>query len=160
MDISSNLLSWFCSYLSDRKKRVVLNGQDSYWVSINAGVPQGSILGPMLFLILINDNVDEVNCKTKLFADDSSLYAIVDRPLLVSIYLNSDMQIIHRWAERWMVTFNPKKTKSMIVSRKLDPDHHPWLHMAGNVIKIVDSHKHLGLTYSNTGKCVRRHLYV
>ena len=91
----------------------------------------------MLFLIFINDIVDEVNCNIKLFADDTSVYAIVDSPLLASIYLNSDMQIIHRWAERWMVTLYPKKTESMIVSRKLDPDHHPRLHMAGNVIKIV-----------------------
>ena len=130
---------------------MVLNWQESSRVSIYAGVPQGSISGPMLFLIFINAIVDEVNCNIKLFADDTNLYPTVDSPLLASICLNSDMQIIHRWAERWMVTFNPKKTKSMIVSRKLDPDHHPWLHMAGNVIKIVDSHKHLGLTYFNSG---------
>ena len=76
--IKNNLLNWFHSYLSDRRQRVCIDGYHSTWKSINAGVPQGSILGPYLFLLFINDIVDVVSNKIKLFADDTSLYCIVD----------------------------------------------------------------------------------
>jgi hypothetical protein len=69
--IKGNLLTWFGSYLSDRKQQ---SGYYSTWNSINAGVPQGSILGPLLFLLFINDIVDVVSNSMKLFDDDTSLY--------------------------------------------------------------------------------------
>ena len=69
--ISGHLLKWFEHYLSDRQQRVVINGKTSSY--LNAGVPQGSILGPLLFLVYINDIVSELNCNIRLFADDTSL---------------------------------------------------------------------------------------
>ena len=75
---SERLLKWFSSYLSDRCQRVVINGQASGWTYIKAGVPQGSMLGPLLFLIYINDIVNELHASVRLFADDTSLYIIVD----------------------------------------------------------------------------------
>ena len=100
--------------LTNRKQRVVINGKESSWKTVNAGVPQGSILGTLLFLIFINDIVDEVNCPIKLFADDTSIYAIVDNPLITSLSLNSHLQKVQNWSNRWLVNFNPKKTESMI----------------------------------------------
>jgi hypothetical protein len=72
--IDGNLLSWVTDYLDDRKQKVVSSG----WEGIDAGVPQGSVLRPFLFPIYINDIVDDLNCNIKLFADDTSLYVIVD----------------------------------------------------------------------------------
>ncbi len=71
--ITGILFKWFEHYLSGRKQRVVLPGANSLWVAIKAGVPQGSILGPLLFLVFINDIVNELNSTVRLFADDTSL---------------------------------------------------------------------------------------
>ena len=72
--ISGNLLSLLKSFLSSRFQRVVLNGQCSNWLSVQAGVLQGSILGPLLFLIYINDLSGNLQSTVKLFADDTSLF--------------------------------------------------------------------------------------
>ena len=76
--ISGGLLKLFENYLSNREQRVVINGKASSNLKIPAGVPQGSILGPLLFLIYINDIVLELNCCIRLFADDTSLYILVE----------------------------------------------------------------------------------
>ena len=73
-------------------------------------------LRSLLFPIFINDIVDEVNFPIKLFADDTSIYAIVDNPLITSLSLNSNLQKVQNWSNRWLVNFNPKKTESMIIS--------------------------------------------
>ena len=79
--VSGSLLTWFSDYLNDRKQRVVLPGASSSWTSVKAGVPQGSILGPLLFLLYINDIVEDINSSIRRFADDTSLYIIVDDPI-------------------------------------------------------------------------------
>ena len=109
MGCSNRVVKWFESYLSQRRQRVVINGQSSDWVHILAGVPQGSILGPLLFLIYINDIVKHIGCSIRLFADDTSLYIIVDCPLQSAQLLNTDLQTISDWAAAWLVTFNPLK---------------------------------------------------
>ena len=75
--ISGKLLSVLSDFLKDRKQRVILNGQVSSWTDVNAGVPQESILGPLLFLIYINDLADGFSSDEKLFTDDTSLFSVV-----------------------------------------------------------------------------------
>ena len=82
--ISDKILNIITDFLSFRKQRVVLNGQASPWVSIEAGVPQGSILGPLLFLIYINDLSDDLSITAKLFADNTSLFSIVQNFLTLA----------------------------------------------------------------------------
>ncbi len=96
--------------MSNRVQRVALNGCFSDWKPIAAGVPQGSILGPLLFLVFINDIVCDINACIKLFADDTSLYVIVDTPGNAAAILN--IEKIHNWASRWHVRFNAQKTES------------------------------------------------
>ena len=95
----------------------MLPGSSSDWVTITAGVPQGSTLGPLLFLVYINGIVNEINSVIRLFADDTSLYIIVDSPEEASDTLNQDLEKIPTWADKLLVSFNPKKTESIIISR-------------------------------------------
>ena len=89
--ISGSLLQWFTDYLHNRKQRVVLPEANSEWASVNPGVPKGSILGPLLFLLYINDIVEDIDSTIRLFADDTSLYIIVDNPAESANQLNSDL---------------------------------------------------------------------
>jgi len=146
--ITGPLLSWFTSYLKDRNQRVLIKGQHSEWGQIGAGVPQGSVLGPLLFLVYINDLVECVNCHIKLFADDTTLFMMLDDENLSANVLNDNLCKVKDWADRWLVTFNPTKTESMVISNKRSSVHPPLYY--GNVqIQEVDTHKHLGLTFSS-----------
>ena len=77
MGVSGQLLNLLENYLTNRHQRVLLNGQNSAWAPVLAGVPQGSILGPLLFLIYINDLPNGLKANAKLFADGTSLFTIV-----------------------------------------------------------------------------------
>ena len=94
---------WFENYLTDRIQRVPIQGGSSDWVSVNAGVPQGSILGLLLFLLYINDIVHEINSSIRLFADNTSIYIIVDFPDSAAQILNIDLERIAYWAAKWLV---------------------------------------------------------
>ncbi|MEW8546207.1 MAG: reverse transcriptase family protein, partial [Candidatus Thiodiazotropha sp.] len=146
---SGDILEWFSSYLSNRRQRVCFKGTSSSWMHINAGVPQGSILGPTLFLIFINDIVQNIRTNIRLFADDTSLFKIVDCPINAAIELNIDLNNIFKWARKWLVDFNAAKTVSLIISKKRIKPNHPELFMGNSSIKEVNQHKHLGLVFSS-----------
>ena len=147
--ITGDLLNWISSYLHNRKQRVCLPGSLSAWKHIEAGVPQGSILGPLLFLILyINDIINDISSNIRLFADDTSLYIIVRDPARAAETLNTDIRSITSWADKWLVKFNPKKTESLLISRKSTRLNHPSVYMRDCLIPEVDFHKHLGLNLS------------
>ena len=119
--ISGNLLNLLSNFLSNRKERVVLNGQTSSWTDVNAGVSQGSILGSFLFLIFINDLADGVSSNVKLFADDTSLFSVVHNANTTAKELYNDLVKISRWPYQWKMSFNPdhsKQGQEIIFSRK------------------------------------------
>ena len=95
--ISGSLLTLFENYLCNRKQRVVLNGSCSDFFTIESGVPQGSVLGPLLFLIYINDLETNIKSNIKFFADDTMLFSIVNDPLISAIDLNHDLNGIQQW---------------------------------------------------------------
>ena len=120
--VEGELLSLLKNYLQNREQRVVLNGQTSGWRKINSGVPQGSVLGPLLFLIYINDLPDGIISMCKIFADDTSLFSkVLDINKSVT-ELNTDLEKISQWAYQWKMQFNPdpnKQANEIIFSRKL-----------------------------------------
>ena len=109
--ISGNLLKLSRDFLYCCKQRVVLNGQNSSWENVNAGVPQGSILGPLLFLIYINDLSNGVSSSYKLFVDDTSLFSVVNDIQSSAATLHNDLTVISDWAFQWKIIFNPDMIK-------------------------------------------------
>jgi len=134
--ISGLLLSWLKDYLSNRSQAVCVDGVQSRSQAINAGVPQGSVLGPTLFLIFINDLLECTTNPIHSFVDDSTLHACPppgspsDARQQIADSLESDLAKIDEWGKKWLVTFNASKTTQLIVSRRTDQKH-PVLHFQG-----------------------------
>ena len=125
-----------------------MNSTSSSWGNVSAGVPQGSILGPLMFLIYINDLTDDLNCIVELFADDTSLFTIVKDPKTAADDMNHDLNLIQPWANKWRMSFNPdprKQAIELIFSTKRDNSDHPMLHFNNLRVTKLDKHKLLGL---------------
>ena len=137
--IWGNLSSTLTDFLEVRKQRVVLNGQLSSWPNIETGVPQGSILGPLLFSIYINDLSDGLTTNVRLFADDVSLFFVVDNINLSATNLNSDLTKINDWANQWKMTFDldpNKQAQEVIFSGKINKITHPPLNFKNNSVQV------------------------
>lgn len=144
--IGGKLLDWFSDYLYGRLQRVVINGQCSEWQEIKAGVPQGSVLGPTLFLIFINDIIYVVrHCKIRMFADDTCLIIEVDNREETADLINEDLEAIDAWSKQWLVNFSASKTKSLIVSTKKDSADNPPVTFNGQLIDEVKAYTYLGV---------------
>ena len=146
--ISGNLLNLLEDFLKERKQRAVLNGQVSTWTNINAGVPQGFILGPLLFLIYINDLTEGLTTNVKLFSDDTSLFSVVHDTQTSANDLSKDLKIINNWAFQWKMNFDPDSNKQAhenIFSRKAKEICHPPLVFNNTNVSQSSSQKHLGV---------------
>ena len=140
-----NILNGF---LANRKQRVILNGQYSSWVDIRAGVPQGSILGSLLFLIYVNDLPNVLKSKCKLFADDTSLFSVVHDISTSASDINNDLTLISNWAFQWKMSFNPdpsKQAQEIIFSRKKMKSSHTSVYFNNIPVSLTSVHKHLGM---------------
>ena len=130
---------------------VTLNSATSSLLSVNAGVPQGSVLGPLLFLVYVNDIAENLLSLVRLFADDSSLFFSATNLKDIKGVINHDLSLISEWAKKWLVDFNPIKTVAMLFS--LRPiDALPLLNFNNSIIDFVENHKHLGITFSCNGQ--------
>ena len=117
--INGNLLNWFTDYLSNRYQRVVINGQYSTWRLISAGVPQGSVLGPLMFLVYINDIIHAVkHCNFRMFADDTCIFREFEDHIDSTYKINQDLLSISECARKWKITFSAKKTKSFLMTNR------------------------------------------
>ena len=121
--ISGNLLKLLRNFLSERRQRVVFNGQTSKWTNVTAGVPQGSIVGALLLLIYINDLSEGLFTNAKLFADDTFLFSVVHDNQTSANVLNKYLEMIDNWAFQRKMNFNPDPTKQsqeviLVVKRK------------------------------------------
>ena len=114
--VTNKLCKWSAEFLMGRKQKVIVNGVDSTWQDVLSGVPQGSVLGPLYFIIFINDLPDIVHNFIALFADDAKLFSAIQN-VEDRRHLHHDLVQLHEWASRWQLKFNAKKCKVMHLGR-------------------------------------------
>ncbi len=119
--VTGHLKAWILNWLSQRRQRVVLDGKFSTWETVISGVPQGSVLGPVLFIIFINDIDEGLQNSVFTFADDLKLVSCVDDEHEVQS-LQEDINILHNWSIKWKMKFNPKKCAIMHFGRNNVPE--------------------------------------
>ena len=117
--IQGPLLSWLRSFLTFRYQRVVLRGHHSSWTPVLSGVPQGTVLGPILFLIYINDISQNIMSNTKLFADDMKVYRILRDTKEDVEELQKDLIRLEAWSNDWQLKFNIDKCEAMRISKRM-----------------------------------------
>ena len=144
------LLLLLKNYLHNREQKVALNGQTSEQKRIYSGVPQGSVLGPLLFLIYINDLPDGITSMCKVFADDTFLFSKVLDVNKSVVELNADLEKINQWTYQWKMQFNPdpnKQSNEVIFSRKSISHNlsHPPIKFNERTITKCNHQKHLGI---------------
>ncbi len=145
--IRNNTKNWIRTFLTMRFQRVVVNGKSSDWVPVLSGAPQGTVLGPHLFLLHINDIHQNVSSTTRLFADDCLVYRPIKNTEDERI-LQDDLDTMVKWAETWGMRFNPSKCQTMRITRKRDPGT-PNYRMLGVDLENTDSCQYLGIQLQN-----------
>ena len=150
--VNPDIIDWICSFLSNRKMRVRINNKFSSWISVISGIPQGSILGPLLFIIFIND-LPEVCGEVSnilLYADDAKLFMHIlsqdDRNKLQNMFNN-----VQSWIENWHLSLNIDKCVTVSYGRHIDDSHFYLLHRQGSdfMLQKQDSFKDLGVTFQS-----------
>ena len=147
--IEGNTLKWIEDYLSDRTQRVLVEGATSDFKNVTSGVPQGSILGPLLFLLYINDMASVgTACTLALFADDSKCFKSIVN--LNDCYtLQNDLDKLYNWSRTWKMDFNPTKCKVLSIHRSRNPIIF-YYRMNDVVLEHVSTFKDLGVIIDET----------
>lgn len=141
--VRGKVQNWIKSFLSERLQRVVVNGETSKWHNVESGVPQGTVLGPHLFLLFINDINNSVKGTTRLFADDCLLYHKI-KSSADELSLQKDLDTLVAWADTWGMKFNPSKCNIMRITRKRNPEV-PNYSMLGVNLEVKDEIPYLGV---------------
>ena len=144
--IDGPVLLWVKSFLSCRSQYVVLEGKISISTKVLSGVPQGTVLAPLLFLLYINDLPACVNNKVKLYADDVLLYSFI-KSESDCMALQEDLDKLTEWADMWLMDFNPKKCEHLRITNKHSPVIYSYF-LGNTVITEVIHTKYLGVTFA------------
>ena len=136
--------TWIKAFLTDRQQSVVVNGAASSKVSVKSGVPQGSVLGPALFLAYINDLPEQLSSRTKLFADDTAVYRLTATARDHNL-LQEDLQKLENWEQQWDMAFHPGKCTTLPVTKKRNPAKSEYT-LHGHTLETVQEAKYLGIT--------------
>lgn len=148
--IRGNINNWIRNFLMNRHQRVVIDGVSSLPCSVDSGVPQGTVLGPLLFLCHINDLPKSVTSQVRLFADDCLLYRTV-KSLDDHLKLQQDLDSLQKWAQTWGMKFNEAKCYIMSIHRKKQPSNYNYL-LNNQILEQVSENPYLGVIISDNLK--------
>ena len=160
--ICRNLLQFMISFLDSTKQRVFFNGQCSSWGFNTAGVPQGLIIGPLLFLIYANDLTENLQSNLKRFADDTPLFTLTNDPDVTDKQFCEDLNKIKEWAFQWKMSFKPdpsKQAQEVIFTCKVKKVVHPPIFFNNKPVQQVSPQKDLGLIL-DTFLAFDEHIYI
>ena len=146
-DIRENLLKWFESFLIGCTQSLICDGSQSKSIMVTFGVPQGTVLGPLLFLLYVNDLPANLQSSVRLFADDALLYGIISNVDDCN-RLQADLLEPDRWQDRWQMKFNPSKCKIICISTKKSSPLKKYV-FCGSELDQVDSVSYQGVTLRN-----------
>ena len=118
-EICGNLLRWISNFIKHRQQRIVINGVCSDWINVKSGVPQGSVLRPLLFLLYLNDIPDTISCSLKLFADDVKMSSSIQHPSDL-VHLQHNIDLLNCWSQKWQLYLNISKCKFLSIGNSLD----------------------------------------
>ena len=148
MGIIRGLLKWIDSFLCFRQQRVVVNGVKSDWAPVLSGVPQGTVLGPLLFSLHINDISSDIESEIRLFADDCVCYREI-KDEKDTMKLQRDIDRLGSWARKWGMRFQPVKCNMMQLTRKRIKKIHASYTLEGTNLENVESIKYLGVSITS-----------
>ena len=148
--IDGKINIWIESFLTKRKQQAVIDGECSDSCSVDSGVPQGTVLGPFLFLCHINDLPTCVKSKVRLFADDCLLYTTV-KTIKDQIQLQQDLKSLEVWADKWGMRFNASKCYIMSIHRARTPLSYHYS-LDNHILEQVNENPYLGLNISDNLK--------
>ena len=153
------MLAWIQDYLTDRSQNAILDRISSRNLPVSSGVPQGTVLAPLLFLCFVNDVPEFVQCKIRLYADDILLYSEINS-LDDCLRLQADIDNLFSWSERWQLHFNPAKCEFLRITNKCNTISHSYT-LENSSIKEVHSAKILYLgTQSSPGQITSHLLWI
>lgn len=144
--IRDNLNNWISDFLGEQKQEVVLEGKHSTSSNVTSGVPQGTVLGPLLFFLFINDMPENILSTARLFADDCLLYRTINS-IEDAKELQKDLDTLQRWEQTWLMEFNPDKCEVINIINKRSHVYHDY-NIHGKMLAHVTHAKYLGLTFS------------
>jgi len=145
--IRGNINKWITNFLIGRQQCVVVEGEQSAFVTVDSGVPQGTVLGPLLFLLHINDLPECVSSSVRLFADDCLLFRPIESPN-DQLQLQHDLNALSLWCRRWGMQFNAKKCNILSISRSRTPFLTSY-NIEGQILEQVNTAKYLGVTITD-----------
>ena len=139
--IRGNALSWIRAFLGNRSQMVVIEGEESRSVPVSSGVPQGSVLGPILFLVFINDLPEKLSSQVRLFADDTAVYLTIGG-LDDATVLQNDLDKLSLWESQWDMEFNPSKCQVVWVTTARKAINTVYT-LHGQILEVVTNAKYL-----------------
>ena len=150
LGIEDKVLSWITAFLTNRRQCVNVNGTTSDWADVESGVPQGSVIGPILFVIFINDMPNKIQNFISLFADDAKLYGKSSSPSDRKS-MQEDLNKLQQWSDTWQLRFNADKCNTLYLGKNnVKQSYSMGSNSGGQTLQETECEKDLGILVDNT----------